>query len=271
MGCFIAILASTSNISGSFVAYLTIWTYILLCLYQLSSLFSTVICHLTFGRQIGSRSDSAALADNGISNEKRAVVSEHNVGYIEAGEKITYGSVAEVSSNSTQRQSVDRNSMEILVEPTEVFTCWHMKLTWLLASVLYVFGIVVTLVYFTALFPSIGVSDGFIHDLDMHAFNSLQIILDIFIVARPVRLLHIIYPLIYGVCYLVFSVIYWSQDKTNNVLYPDVLDWNQPGRTGIFMGLLAIVGIPLLQLILFGIFRLRLFIYKRVFGADYLD
>ena len=212
-------------------------------------------------------SDSATYTKTDIPNGKETVVAVRNAGYVEESEKETNGIV---SNNSLRSRSL-ASSTDVLLDNQKKSTTWYMKLTWFLGNILYVFGIIVTLVYFTALFPSIGVTDGFIHDLNMHAFNSLQILIDIVIVARPVRLLHVIYPFLYGVCYLIFSVIYWSEDKKNNVLYPGVLDWNEPRQTGIFMGLLAVLGIPLLQLIFFGIFRLRLYVYKHTYGTDYLD
>ena len=182
-----------------------------------------------------------------------------------------------VSNGNISIATEDPKSLNNLKSTTDLLdsqdcnTTWYMKLTWFLSTIVYVFGIIVTIVYFSALFPYIGVTKGFIHDLDVHAFNTLQIFIDMAIIARPVRLLHAIYPLIYGAIYLIFSVIYWSQDKKNNVLYPGVLDWNQPERTGLNMVLLAVLGIPLLQMILFGIFRLRLYVYKRVYGIDYLS
>ena len=142
-----------------------------------------------------------------------------------------------------------------------------MKLTWLLGNVFYVFGIVVTVVYFAAVHKG-GTN---YHDLNMHALNTVQILIDIAIVARPVRLLHVIYPFVYGACYIIFSAIFWSQDKVNNVLYQNVLDWNKPGTTGIVVALLAIVGIPLLHVLFYGIYHLRLYTFKRIYGTNYLD
>ena len=202
------------------------------------------------------------IQNNSISLQNLQKTNENRNGV--SNESISITTEDPKSLNNNLKSTTD------LLDSQDGNTTWYMKLTWFLSTIVYVFGIIVTIVYFSALFPYIGVTKGFIHDLDVHAFNTLQIFIDMAIIARPLRLLHAIYPLIYGAIYLIFSVIYWSQDKKNNVLYPGVLDWNQPGRTGLNMGLLAVLGIPLLQLILFGIFRLRLYVYKRVYGIDYL-
>ena len=52
------------------------------------------------------------------------------------------------------------------------------------------------------------------------------------IVARPVRLLHFLHPLVCGLCYLLFSVGYWAVGGTDPAghhwIYP-MVDWDRPG------------------------------------------
>ena len=264
IACLLA-LVITSVEDGNeayLIPYLTIWTYIFLCLYQLSSLFTCIYC---ICRTSGSGSDKSTFIMTKIQNNS---ISLQNLQKTNE-DAVSNGNISIATEDPKSLNNL--KSTTDLLDSQDCNTTWYMKLTWFLSTIVYVFGIIVTIVYFSALFPYIGVTKGFIHDLDVHAFNTLQIFIDMAIIARPVRLLHAIYPLIYGAIYLIFSVIYWSQDKKNNVLYPGVLDWNQPERTGLNMGLLAVLGIPLLQMILFGIFRLRLYVYKRVYGIDYLS
>lgn len=197
-----------------------------------------------------------------------------NLGYVEEDTNMYTANrnMSKVSNGCTENTgNCNTNRSSTTDADSKSLTSWYMKLTWCLADIVYAFGIIVTVIYFGVLFRSIGVTKGFIHDLNMHAFNSVQILIDIVIVARPVRLLHLLYPLLYGICYLIFSVFYWLQDKQNNVLYPGVLDWNKPGQTVLFMALLALIGLPFLQLILFLLFRLRLFIFRKLYGTVYLD
>lgn len=103
--------------------------------------------------------------------------------------------------------------------------------------------------------------------MHLHLLNSIVILLEMALSAIPVRLLHGLYPLIFGLIYVIFSAIYWAMDH-ENVLYPNVLDWNQPGMTVIVTLGLAIVIVPLLQLFLFGLYNLRLKIYKRIYASE---
>ena len=97
--------------------------------------------------------------------------------------------------------------------------------------------------------------------------NSMIMIIDIFITAVPVRWLHFFHAFIYGVIYLIFSVIYWAAGGTdpagNPFIYP-VLDWGgNPGQAaGLSVGL-AVIGLPLFHTFVYGLYRLRLVIYKR--------
>ena len=107
-------------------------------------------------------------------------------------------------------------------------------------------------------------------DLNVHGLNSVLMLLDLAVCARPTRILHVLHAHAYGITYAAWSAVYWSLDHERNVLYPNVLDWNQPGVTmGVVAGL-ALVGIPVLQLFNLGVFKLRLYVYERVYGEKYL-
>lgn len=140
---------------------------------------------------------------------------------------------------------------------------FYMKLSWLLFVIASGSAFMVTCIYFGAVFPQRGVGYLNVEDINLHIMNSVVIILEFIIAALPVRLLHGVYLFVFGLMYIVFSVIYWSFDH-RRVIYPHVLDWNFPGRTMIYMLLVGFVFIPLLQSFLFGLYSLRRFIYRRI-------
>ena len=109
------------------------------------------------------------------------------------------------------------------------------QLDWLLFAVACPYGITVTLIYFTAMYPTVAKEKNLtmpeLDNFHVHGFNSIVIALEYILAAYPVRLMHIIYPLIFGVAYLLVTVFYWLNDRQNHVLYRGVLDWNRPGRT----------------------------------------
>ena len=148
---------------------------------------------------------------------------------------------------------------------------WYMKLNWLIYNVVAVFAFLVTIIYFAALYPMIArqykVNFGpSIIDINLHAINSVIMFLEILVNGIPIRILHVLYPLIYGAVYVIFSAIYWSVDH-RNVLYPGVLDWNKPGTTIVIMLILAFVVIPLFQLLLFLAYKLKVFIYGKIYSV----
>ena len=105
--------------------------------------------------------------------------------------------------------------------------------------------------------------------LVMHGFNSIYVILDLFLGATPIRLLHFYQGVIVGLIYVCFSAIYTTQ--TGEAIYP-ILDWNgDPGSAALYALLLGLVGLPVLWLIVFGLYRLRIVIYTKCYGSQHAD
>ena len=226
-----------------FMAYLTIWTYILLMLYFLFSAIDVTIYKFkgrnTPGQTMEGYNNFAFVESNVISNGTTP-----GNGYT--------GQTTPAYGGDVLPGDLDRTSDDI-----SGFT----KVCWILGNIVQIFAIVVTTVYFTALFPLTGYTN--CTDMNFHGVNTFLVLIETCISARPVRLLHVIHPLLYGSCYLIFSAVYWSFDHKNHVLYPGVLDWNHPGTTAIWIVCLTLVGIPLLQLVYFGAHRLKINISSR--------
>lgn len=141
---------------------------------------------------------------------------------------------------------------------------WYLKVQWGLFAIIANVAFIITLIYFLFLFPQIYEKYGLRPvDFHIHGFNSIVIVFEMFVAAYPVRLLHIIYPVLYGLSYVLFSLFYWASDHENHVVYKGLLDWNVPGQTIVVILVLAVVVMPLLQLMLFGIYHLRTWLYLR--------
>lgn len=137
----------------------------------------------------------------------------------------------------------------------------HIKIDSLLFCVAAPAAGIVTVVYFVAVFPTRhrGVST---EDVNVHMMNSVIVLLELTFTALPIRLLHVVYTWLYGMIYVAFSAVYWYSDHAN-VMYPGVLDWNQPVTTIIVLVVLMFVGVPILQAFLFLIYRLRVLIHRQ--------
>ena len=175
IACLIAIEIAQGTVDS--LAYLTIWTYTVLCLYQVTSLLACIFCLVCGGGNPRAPSERSTLVKT-HANENNAVEAVRNLGYLEESVNNSHssnGKVSTISRDADGNYNVDNRSTASatdLNDPRMNRTCWYMKVTWCLADVVYTFGIIVTLVYFTALFPYIGVTSGFIHDLNVHAANT---------------------------------------------------------------------------------------------------
>ena len=116
---------------------------------------------------------------------------------------------------------------------------------------------------FLHLFPAIQIHYGIFH---VHGSNALYVIIDIFITATPVRLLHVIHGMLYVVIYVVFSVIYTL--SIGEPIY-HILDWkSKPGLAAAYAVPCMLIVVPLIWLILYGLYRLRLMIADRCCGKS---
>ena len=147
---------------------------------------------------------------------------------------------------------------------------WDIKIEWILFAVGSNSALFVSLMYFSVVYPYLhGGTDYIINGIDLHfhGLNSLVVIVDLMLSAFPVRLLHVIYTIMFGMSYVVCSLIYWLIDRAN-VVYPGVLDWNQPLRSLGVICFFSLVVVPFFKLTLFGIFRFRLWVYDTLFNKD---
>ncbi|GFO44014.1 protein rolling stone-like [Plakobranchus ocellatus] len=136
-------------------------------------------------------------------------------------------------------------------------TGWLMKILWLLSNIGFDAAIIVTILYWALVFKELKIA----LSVMTHAVNSLYVILDIFLVACPVRLLHLVYSCGFATVFIAFSVFYHLGDGTNSDSDPYIysaLDWSDPGPTaGLAIGV-VFVAVPLVHLFQFALYTLRL-------------
>ena len=133
------------------------------------------------------------------------------------------------------------------------------KSFWLLYIISANAGLLVTAGYWTVLFEEDEPVDA--NNITKHALNSVFMVIDTFLSSIPVRLFHSVYPLLYIIVYLTFTVVYWQLGGTNNQGQPyiySLLDYNNfQASTGCIIGFFLLLVQPVLQLILFGLVKLR--------------
>ena len=123
-------------------------------------------------------------------------------------------------------------------------------------------SILVTVIYWSLLRAPIPI----LLDLSLHAFPCILGFIDVILTPVPVKLQHAVYPMAYGVVYVIFTLIYWAAGGTdpngNTGIYPGLLDWEDPGTTCITIAC-SMVAVIISQVILWGIYKIKMTIIKR--------
>lgn len=143
----------------------------------------------------------------------------------------------------------------------ETPTSWYLQFSWFLFEVNNTVAPIVTILFYSLLSPS---NDPV--STEYHAINTVYVVLNFFACAKPVRVLHFIYPSIYGIIYSIFSVIY--QLGGNNPPIYTLLDWNKPGTAIAYSIVLVLVAVPVVHMTFFGLYKLRVFINERCCSSD---
>lgn len=141
-----------------------------------------------------------------------------------------------------------------------------MKLEWLLFSTTLLVALHVTIC--NLLPPMKGLKS--FKGISNHILNSVVVLLEFCISALPVRLLHVVYSSIFFTLFFLFSYIYWSFDHTGNVLY-NYVDWDDPTYVLINYVLMGLVLPLVIQVIMFFMYKLRLFIFTKIYRDKVYD
>lgn len=207
--------------------FLTNWTFLILNLYFLQA------TTLTF---------CALCCEYRMRREASPSTTETQVVEMESGDD---------SANRDEKATEEAREEDALRLPQKIF--------WLLYIISANAGLLVTVGYWTVLFEEDEPIDG--NNITKHALNSVFMLIDTFLSSIPVRLFHSVYPLLYIIVYLAFTVVYWQLGGTNIQGQPYIyklLDYNNiEPSTGCLIGFFLLLVQPVLQLILFGLVKLR--------------
>lgn len=167
--------------------------------------------------------------------------------------------------------------------PTDVYEqdniAWFVKICWLL----YVMGgsvaIMVVIGYWGFVYDpncvsvmtanvTINCPVADVYSVHVHLINAVLIVLDLYMSRIPYQLLHIFYPPVFSIVWVIFSLIYFAAGGTNTVdgeryIY-EVLDYgNNPGLAA-GLDIVLILGPVFGFIILFLLGWLRDVIYKKI-------
>ena len=132
-----------------------------------------------------------------------------------------------------KRWIAEKTNPPIMVYHKNASLIFIYKVSWVLQSMTFSSSLIVSIMYGFFVHP-IWIQKGFLQDLTMrhaylfgHIINSLICIIDIFISNRPWKFMHFIWPLIFGIGYVILTLLCWKMGI--ETIYDEILDWrNEP-------------------------------------------
>ena len=248
--------------------YFTEWSYLAWCCYLIISAFSTTMGIIRMG----------CTCNNGLASTndvERSLILEgqhhQNWGAIETPVELSNTELHQTSEEprpwggnetcvpSTDGAEIEKRNTAGIVRKVQ----WlgH-KIQW----VLYYLGInnalFVTLLFWIVVY---GISHNITRNelspvvYQVHGVNAFFAVIDIFVIGIPMNILHVVFPIAFGIVYAVFSVIYYSahgiDEKGHRYVYI-VLDWSKPGKAFGFVLLCVVVEVVLYACV-YGLYCLR--------------
>ena len=138
-------------------------------------------------------------------------------------------------------------------------TTWYQKFQWLFFYLGAEMAVTVSIIYWAVIYRSSHALDGV--NVNTHLVNGIIALFDILFSGVPMRLLHVVYPVLFAASYAVFSGIYFATDGTNvngDPFIYSVLDYeSSPGSATGWVLVVVLVFVPIVHLLLFGLYTMR--------------
>ncbi|XP_060583337.1 protein rolling stone-like [Ruditapes philippinarum] len=133
---------------------------------------------------------------------------------------------------------------------------WYIRMQWVLFNISNGYSILVSMIYYG--FLEVEWHHGSVY---IHLMNSVYTVLGLLFSAKPVQLLHVYQPMVPAIFYTCFSIIYHIFG--GEMIYP-ILDWgNKRNRTILLAVVFICVAIPIIHLICYLLYSLRVFIQRK--------
>ncbi|XP_071123769.1 uncharacterized protein [Mytilus edulis] len=141
---------------------------------------------------------------------------------------------------------------------------WYLKVDWVFFNISNTISILISIMYWGLIYT--GSEELTSVNIETHALNIVYVIINFFMTGIPVRFYHFLHPIVFGIIYIVFSIIYEVSGGTNHQnkshIY-SVLDWSDTVHTAMIALLIVFVAIPICHFTLFLLHLIRLFMNKQ--------
>ncbi|PFX25487.1 protein rolling stone-like [Stylophora pistillata] len=147
--------------------------------------------------------------------------------------------------------------------PSVTPMAWFHEALWVIYNIAANAALLVTISFWTLIY-GLGINNKVTpYGIVVHVINSIVIIADTILTSMPVRLLHIVYPMLYSITYIIFTVIYWASGDGMRYVYPQTDYTGRPVFSALSIVGLLLIGLPLCQIIFFCFYRIRVWMKAR--------
>ena len=153
-------------------------------------------------------------------------------------------------------------------------TCFSylFKLTWITNTIALDCSIGVAISYF--LLTSYYHIDVSLNNKIFHCFQPLYMLMDFWINAYPIRIMHSYVNVIFGSTYIIFTMAYYFCGGTNfegNPYVYTTMDWGNHPYSASVHSTIALALVIAIRFAIYGMFRLKEVIRKRLFACIVSD
>ncbi|RUS73831.1 hypothetical protein EGW08_018399 [Elysia chlorotica] len=234
--------------------YFTLWTYMVLTAHMLLAALLSILFKgsndgnvLVISKEVSPRDEDSIMVDPSASDSEPLIAS----GGFPHNPRRNNSSRSSMQSSSTRGRGL----------------AWYFKLSWCLSNIISTCAPIVTTIFFAALYAGGPVS---LANINVHLLNTVFVVLDHLVSARPVRLHHWSAPALFGMCYTLFSYVFWTFDHVNHVVYKGVMDWNDPVSATVNTLVMVYVVNPIVHCFYFVLYRLKIWLYHKIYAPQSL-
>ena len=224
--------------------WLTNWSFLFVALYFVCATTVTAIHYKKERKRRAQGNNQGTLADTADSNR-------NSNNRCEPSYELQTGHVS------------DDGEVIFIAEPPEasreIPMAWFHEALWVIYNIASTAALLVTLTFWLLIFNSSDTASAIV--VIFHGVNAVVMVIDTSLSSIPVRLFHVIYPMLYCIAYIIFTVIYWAAGMP--YIYPQTDYTGRPVLSAVSQLCIVFIGIPLCQSVMFGFYRLRVWMKNR--------
>ena len=143
---------------------------------------------------------------------------------------------------------------------------WYQKVQWLLIAIGLEAAIAISILYWTVVYTSSDRING--ENLNVHLVNGVIALFDICFSGIIIRLLHVVYVVIFGAIYSIFSGVYYAADGTNArhepYIYSAIDYGNELGQALLYIFIITLIFLPLLHIVTYAMYEARRWLVRKM-------